>query len=72
MGVCFDLTDMWYTVTVNEKNDHTSHLCFMVPHADAAIVQAGQHPRLGGMEVDALDPVRPGRELPLDVQPQRL
>lgn len=49
-----------------------SHLCFMVPHTDTAIVQTGQHPWLGRMKVYAFDTVRSSRESALDVQPQRL
>lgn len=49
-----------------------THLCFMVPDAHAAVVETGQHPRLGGMEIHAFDAVRPSCELTLDVQPERL
>lgn len=44
----------------------------MVPDTDTAVVEAGQHPWLRGMQVHALDAVRARRQLPLDVQAQRL
>lgn len=44
----------------------------MVPDAHAAVVEAGQHPRLGGVQIHALDSVRTSRQLALDVQPERL
>lgn len=44
----------------------------MVPDTHAAVVQAGQHPWLSGMEIHAFDSVRPSRELALDVQPEGL
>lgn len=44
----------------------------MVPDAYAAVVETGQHPWLGGMEIHAFDAVRPSGELALDVQPERL
>ena len=33
------------------------YLCFVVPDTDTTIVQAGQHPRLGRVEVHALHTV---------------
>lgn len=37
-----------------------SYLRFVVPHADAAVVETGQHPWLGWMKVHTLYSVRPG------------
>lgn len=48
------------------------HLCFVVPHTDTAVVEAGQHPGLRGVQVHTLDAVRARRQLPLDVQSERL
>lgn len=50
---------------------HTStHL--VVPDEDMAVVESAEHPGLGGVDVDALDAIRPrGQEL-LDLQPKRL
>ena len=39
---------------------------------DVAVVEAGEHPWLGGVKVNGLDPVGPSRQLPLDVESQRL
>lgn len=49
-----------------------SDLCLMVPDHHTAAVEAGHHPRLSGMQIHTLHPVGPSRQLPLDVQPQRL
>ena len=50
----------------------STNLGFIVPDVNLTIVQAGQHPRLRGMEVHALDAIRPAGQLPLDIQTQRL
>ena len=47
-------------------------LALVVPHMDVSVVERGQHPGLGRVEVAALDPVRPGRQATLDVQAERL
>lgn len=56
----------------NKNKRADTHLCFMVPYTDAAIVQTGQHPWFRRMKVYAFDTVRSSREFALDVQPQRL
>lgn len=47
-------------------------LCLMVPDHHTAAVEARHHPWFSGMQIHTLHPVGPSRQLPLDVQPQRL
>lgn len=47
-------------------------LRLVVPYVDVAVVQRAQQPRLGRVLIDRLDPVRPGGQLPLDVEPDWL
>ena len=39
---------------------------------DVPVVERREHPWLGGVEVGALDSVRPGRQPALDIQAERL
>lgn len=57
---CFSIYYLW------------SYLCFVVPHTDAAVVQASQHPWFCWVKIHTLHSVRSGCQPPLDVQPQRL
>lgn len=47
-------------------------LCVMVPDHYGAAVEADHHPRLSGVQVHALHPVRASSQLLSDVKPQRL
>lgn len=49
-----------------------SHLCFVVPHTDAAVVKTSQHPWFCWVKIHTLHTVRPGCQPPFNVQPQRL
>lgn len=57
-------------ITVKESQSY--HLCFMVPNADTAIVETCQHPWLCGVQVHTFHPVRPGCQLSLDIESERL
>lgn len=46
-------------------------LGLVVPDVHVAVVEGHQHPRLGGVQVAGLHPVRPRRQLPLDVKTER-
>ncbi len=47
-------------------------LVLIVPQVDVPVVERGEHPRVRGVQVDALDAVRAGRQPALQVEPEGL
>lgn len=49
-----------------------AYLLLVIPNVDLSVVQAHQKPRLGGMEIDALDTIGARTQCLLDLQLQHL